>query len=239
MLIGANCPCALIARKVIPGQGNEPYGQRTELGWGIVGNITNKEIDTDNVEGIVLRIGSHPVIIIQKKCERACTFRVTKSAKEVINPWEIRRIMESDFSDFSVDHNPISMDDMNFLEQLKSGIHKLPNGHYEIPLPFHSGLPELPNNKILVLHRLQELKTRMQKDQRYHQHYTSFMNDLLQRGYAEPVSEDESNGIHVWYIPHHDFTGRRNQINCALYLTAVPVIVASHLTSNCYKVPTR
>ena len=41
LLIGANCPRALIPQKVIPGQGDEPYAQRTELGWGIVGNINN------------------------------------------------------------------------------------------------------------------------------------------------------------------------------------------------------
>ena len=121
----------------------------------------------------------------------------------VINSWEIRRIMESDFFERSIDHNPISLDDMNFLKQLKSAIHKLPNDHYEMPFSFRSGLPELPNNNILALCRLQGHKTRMQKDQRYHQHYTSLMNDLLQRGYAEPVAEDKSNGTHVWYMPHH------------------------------------
>ena len=202
LLIGANCPRALIPRKVIPGQGDEPYAQRTELGWGIVGNINNKEIETDNVEGVVHRIISNPVTIGQNR-ERACTFHVTKSVKEIINPQEIRRIMESDFSERSADRNPISLDDLKFLEQLKSGIHKLPNGHYEMPLPFRSGLPELPNNKILALRRLQGLKNRMQKDQRYHQHYTSFMNDLLQRGYAEAVPEGESSGSNVLYIPHH------------------------------------
>ena len=35
------------------------------------------------------------------------------------------------------------------------------------------------------------------------------------------------------------FTTRRNHIHCALYLIAVPVILASHLTRNCYKVATR
>ena len=149
------------------------------------------------------RIISNPVTIGQNR-ERACTFHVTKSVKEIINPaQEIRHIMESDFSERSADRNPISLDDLKFLEQLKSEIHKLPNGHYEMPLPFRSGLPELSNNKILALRRLQGLKNRMQKDQRYHQHYTSFMNDLLQRGYAEAVPEGESSGSNVWYIPHH------------------------------------
>ena len=39
LLIGANCPQAIIPRQVIPGRGNEPYAQLTNLGWGIVGNV--------------------------------------------------------------------------------------------------------------------------------------------------------------------------------------------------------
>jgi hypothetical protein len=101
--------------------------------------------------------------------------------------------MESDFSERSSERNPVSMDDMKFLEQLKDGIHKLPNGHYEMPLPFRNGLPELPDNKLFALRRLLGLKTRMQKDQRYYQHYKAFMNDLFQRGHAEPVPDGESN----------------------------------------------
>ena len=202
LLIGANCPRAIVPRRVIPGRGNEPYALQTDLGWGIVGNVTSNEIDTDIVEGVAHRIVSQPITVVQNR-ERPCTFQVLKSVKEVINPQEIRRIMESDFSERSADRNPISLDDMKFLDQLKSGIHKLPNGHYEMPLPFRSGFPELPNNKVFALRRLERLKTRMQRDQRYYQHYKSFMNDLLQRGYAEPVPEDETNEGKVWYIPHH------------------------------------
>ena len=39
LLIGYNCPRALVPGEVIPPVNNEPYGQRTDLGWGIVGNV--------------------------------------------------------------------------------------------------------------------------------------------------------------------------------------------------------
>jgi hypothetical protein len=40
LLIGANCPQAIVPREVIPGQRNEPYAQRTDLGCGIIGNVS-------------------------------------------------------------------------------------------------------------------------------------------------------------------------------------------------------
>jgi hypothetical protein len=91
----------------MPGRGNEPYAQQTELGWGIVGNITNDEDDSDEIGDAVHRIANQSICAAQTH-ERACTFCVTTSAKEVINPQEIRRMMEWDFSESSEDHNPIS-----------------------------------------------------------------------------------------------------------------------------------
>ncbi|KAK7933319.1 hypothetical protein WMY93_004215 [Mugilogobius chulae] len=72
-----------------------------------------------------------------------------------------------------------------------------------MPLPFkdnHS--PSLPNNKRLATVRLQHLKKRLKADKEYHEHYTAFMNDIVNSGDAELaplVSESET----VWYIPHH------------------------------------
>lgn len=39
LLIGYNCSQALMPREVIPPDGDGPYGQRTDLGWGIVGIV--------------------------------------------------------------------------------------------------------------------------------------------------------------------------------------------------------
>lgn len=204
LLIGANCPRAIVPRQVIPGRDNEPYAERTELGWGIVGNVINCEQDADEHNAITHRLVTQPVVAIHGR-ERACAFRVTRQLKEVINPQHVRHMMESDFSERNADNGPISLDDVKFLDQLKNGIQKTQNGHYEMPLPFRTEMPELPNNKLFALRRLQGLKARLQKDQRYRQHYTTFMKELLDKGYAQPVpdNERESESKQVWYIPHH------------------------------------
>ena len=40
LLIGCNCARAMMPREVIPPDGEGPYGQRTDLGWSIVGVVS-------------------------------------------------------------------------------------------------------------------------------------------------------------------------------------------------------
>ena len=47
LLIGSNCPRAIMPRKIIPGNDNEPYAQKTDLGWGIVGNVSRSNLERD------------------------------------------------------------------------------------------------------------------------------------------------------------------------------------------------
>ena len=63
----------------------------------------------------------------------------------------------------------------------------------------------LPNNKPLALHRLRKLQTRLENNKRYREDYTTFMNELIEKNYAERVPENEHTNEDgdVWYIPHH------------------------------------
>ncbi|KAJ8038907.1 hypothetical protein HOLleu_16467 [Holothuria leucospilota] len=52
LLIGYNCPRALIPRKVIPPSRDGPYAQLTDLGWGIVGMISSDQIEISDYDPI-------------------------------------------------------------------------------------------------------------------------------------------------------------------------------------------
>jgi hypothetical protein len=91
LLIGANCPRAIVPRKVIPGCGNEPYAQQTDLGWGIVGNVNELTQVNDEPTGKAHRIVTH-VAVPRGERERRCTFSIKKIVKEVINPQQIRQM---------------------------------------------------------------------------------------------------------------------------------------------------
>ena len=201
LLIGANCPQAIMPRQVIPGRWNEPYAQLTNLGWGIVGNVDESYRGEEDVEGVVHRT----VTRVPESSKRGCTFAIKRTVKELINPQQVRQMMELDFSEGGKPTQPLSIDDRKFLKQLQEGVHQTNNRHYEMPLPFRESLPELPNNKLQAMRRLERLKCRLKKDEKYRRHYFTVMNELIKRGYAERVPEHElsNESETAWYIPHH------------------------------------
>lgn len=65
-------------------------------------------------------------------------------------------------------------------------------------------LPDLPNNRPLVEHRLNSLRKRLLKDTELFSRCSSFMLDLLNKGYTKRVPENRyRNDSKVWYLPHH------------------------------------
>ena len=50
---------------------------------------------------------------------------------------------------------------------------------------------EVPNNKTLLLHRLERLKTRLKNHVQYRKDYADFINNLISKNYAKKFSEQE------------------------------------------------
>ena len=179
-------------REIIPGEDDSPYALRSNLGWLIIGKISQPLSGEDGDED---EIGvSHRVYTIQA-CEpfnpqvdaeglnkRSCNFSVKTNVKEVINPFHIIKMFEMDFSEKRADRQAtLSQDDLKFLKRMEEGIQQTADGHYEMPLPFRGNTPKLPNNKSLALRQLGKLKTRMENDMKYHRDYVAFMQDIIKR----------------------------------------------------------
>ncbi|XP_063436812.1 uncharacterized protein LOC134718246 [Mytilus trossulus] len=202
LLIGYNCPRALIPREVIPSIDNGPYGQKTDLGWGIVGIVDPLQIDNCDSIGFSHRTLALEVpneLSIKSGDSEHVYFSFGSSVKEII-PSEVARMMELDFSDRNVNKISYSYDDKRFISILDEGI-SVENGHYVMPLPFKD---KNPPNKNIAVTRLNQLKGRLQRDKTYRTHYFTSMNDFIEKGYVEKVeSSKQDNDGHVWYIPHH------------------------------------
>ena len=99
-----------------------------------------------------------------------------------------------DFSE-RADGRALSLEDKKFLKKMDENIHQEPDDHCQMPLLFREDAPNLPKNNVSALHRLGKLKCHL-KDLRYHQDYTEFMDDVIQRGYAERVPKGELHEPH-------------------------------------------
>ena len=204
LLIGRDCPRAIKPREVILGNPDDPYAVRTLLGWGIVGPVTaNETYSEDGTTVTSNRILSKEVGTTGQVRDR---FIATIQAKEVhiTSPSDIRRVLESDFAEAKNANPATSQEDRQFISQVNKGVVHLPDGHYEIPLPLKSTTLQLLDNKVMAEQRLRHLKKRMEKDQEYKQDYTTFMNSIIEQGYAERVPKEEVDKTgSSWYIPHH------------------------------------
>lgn len=182
LLIGYDCPSALAPMEVITGSKNEPFAQRTELGWSITGS-SNPHLDRQGSQSFVHRV----------------------AVKEIPAPsaTDVLKTLESDFNERNYEDKYVSQEDVVFIQLLSGNIKQKEDGHYEMPLPFKgSTLPSLPNNKKLATIRLQHLKKKLKANKQYYDHYKAFMEEMIKRGDAEPVTTTPE-GETVWYIPHH------------------------------------
>lgn len=180
LLIGYNCPKALAPRQVIVGKDDEPYAVRTDLGWSIVGS----------------EAPHHETGMMNSLCHRV-------AVKEIppVTPMDAIRALESDFKEVRENDKTVSQEDLIFLDKLKEGIRKDEQGHYEMPLPFKER-PYMLDNRLLAEIRLNHLKRRLSRDERYKEDYVKYMSDIIKRGDAEEAKDDGLPG-EKWYIPHH------------------------------------
>lgn len=169
LLIGSDCPLALAPQEVITGGENDPFAQRTELGWTIVGS-SNPHLDRQGNQRFV--------------------HRVTVKEIPAPSPTDVLKVLESDFNErkYADKDKYVSQDDVRFIQLLSDNITQRKDGHYEMPLPFKSTEPPLlPDNKKLATIRLQHLKKRLKNNERYKEQYKAFMKDMIKKGDAEPV----------------------------------------------------
>ena len=179
LLIGYNCPKALVPRQVVTGTDAEPYAVRTDLGWSVIGAANTQEGDVDS-----------------SQCGRVATRELPG-----MTPKDVLKALEADFSERSSKDISYSQEDIEFVKLLETTIAKNEDGHLIMPLPFKKR-PDMPNNRRLAEVRLKHLQRKMERDERYKEQYQAFMTEMIKKGYAERVQEETPPGS-TNYIPHH------------------------------------
>ena len=194
LLIGNNCPSIVRPRKVLVGGEDDPYGQRSLMGWGIIGKVCKTTGEVNHKEVVCNKV-------VAKETHEHFAF--TTKVKEVINPQKIIKILESDFTESSVNTKPYSAEDRRFLNILENGIVKRSDGHYQMPLPLKTDKPSLSFNRELAVKRWHQLLARFKRHPKFLEDYRLFMKDVITLC-AEEVPPDR-HGVQdgmVNYVPH-------------------------------------
>ena len=166
LLIGSNCPRVIRPREIIAGGDDDPYGQRSLLGWGVIGNVC-KDV--------------HPAVcnrVVASSSENSRHFVYGTQVREVLSPERVLKVLASDFSE-SHRKKPYSVEDEKFLHIMETGIKKTSDNHYEMPLPLKSEKTTLPNNRQLAVKRWSQLSARFRRNGKFLEDYQVFMRDVI------------------------------------------------------------
>jgi hypothetical protein len=194
LLIGNNCPRIVRPREVIVGGEDDPYGQRSLLGWGVIGNVCKSSEKDD-----VIRDGYCNKTVVTSYPN----FAFATKAKEIIQPQKVLEVLESDFIERQTDRKAYSVEDAQFMRILENGIKQLPDGHYEMPLPLKSDRIVLPNNRTLAVKRWQQLLMRFKRNPKFLSDYKVFMEDVLDHcAERVPANRLDVEDGKINYVPH-------------------------------------
>lgn len=171
MLIGTNAHSAMEPWKIIHSKDNGPYAVKTTLGWVVNGPLK---------KGDDYHKSSH-------YSQRASVNRISVSDVDSM----LLQQYNHDFPEQACEEkSEMSQEDVQFMKSVTETIKKV-NGHYSIRMPLRNKNVVMPSNKCVAEQRASNLKRKLAKNSSFHDDYKTFMSDLLNKGYAVGVPEDE------------------------------------------------
>ena len=178
LLIGQDCPEALMPLTVVPGGKGEPYAIRSRLGWTVSGPVSSNA-GRDSYASHYISRGK----LLEDKVDRF---------------WKIES------SGIYEHEKGTSIEDRQVMA-LWDEKREFTDGHYVLPIPFKRQDRKLYDNLHMAEKRLMSLKRKLSRNEKLHREYAKGMEDLMSQGYAVPVPEQDiaRDDGKVWYLPHH------------------------------------
>ncbi len=182
MLIGTNAPRLLEPWEIVNSCGDGPYAIRTVLGWAINGPLNGNGSSSD--------MGLSSAVVN----------RISVSNLEVM----LDRQYNHDFNEKTSEDKEMSREDLRLTKIMESSA-TLQVERYTLKLPLKKPDVLLPNNFAVAKQRMLGLRRRFVNNPTLHREYSSFLNGVIGKGYAELVPQQQlQNGSgKVWHIPHH------------------------------------
>src|SRR5215469_8834303 len=185
ILIGVNHAHILKPLEVVEGYYNQPYAIRYKHGWSLIGE--NKRNNT-----------------IRKNytCHKMTIKEVDDIEENSIDILE--KYCSNEFSDIDSEEIQPSRDDYRWKSEIDKNIYRNERGNFVLPLPFKDEtiMSDL-NNRNQALSRAIALKSKLMKNEEYFLKYKDFMQDMLDKNYAEKVPQSELLNSPKFYLTHH------------------------------------
>ena len=198
LLIGSNCPKAIEPRDFIVGDHGGPFAVKTFAGWTVIGPIQKLQSQT--------QVNCHRVMVKEVDSNRPPQhyFTAEDKVKEIITPKDLNRMLDLEFNTSrSRNDSGLSLDVTRLMKLMKKEC-KLVDGYYQLPLHLRNQNVQMPNNRDVALQRMNGLKKRFIKNDKFYNGYSAFMEEIIAKDYARKVSNSgESSENQRWYIPHH------------------------------------
>ena len=182
LLIGVDVPEALQPVEIRKSRNGGPFAVKTRFGWTLNGPLNRSSRG------------------------KYCFFMNATSSSDEFLSNQLKNYFNQDFNESLADDGKMmSVQDKRALKIFEESAH-LVNGHYQIAILWKQGQPCMPNNRRLAEQRLGHLKRRLILDPALKQRYANFIDDLLDKGYACRVPDQQlsCNDETVWYLPHHN-----------------------------------
>ena len=174
LLLGMNASELLRPLEVAKGPDNSPFGIRYLHGWALNGSLNGP--------------GSTFVHRVE----------VRSRVEEMIE-----QFYAQEFKDTELDEKAPSVEEQEFLSRAKTSLH-YDGGHFCLDLPVRRTAPPFQNNCRQAYRRIEATRSRLQRDDGLQADYSKFMQEMLERGFMEPVPDVRgASSSDVWYIVHH------------------------------------
>ena len=174
ILLGRDAPEFLKILESINGPTGAPWAVRSAMGWSILGELC-----------------------LDSRSSKSSLKSVNKVSHTQLPMRDIDDVFQQSPNDECLS---ISRDDRKFLDLVQDGIHRNEAGNLEFPLPLRTPRPQMPDNRLQVLHRFRKLQARLARDPSLCAMYKEFMDNIVGKGHvaiARPRDRE-----HSFYIPH-------------------------------------
>ncbi|XP_059047222.1 uncharacterized protein LOC131842668 [Achroia grisella] len=186
VLIGSDNWHLIVTRKLLIGRHNQPAASLTRLGWVIHGTVPRSVVEDE---------------------EHVLHVRLTqRNAEPDMRHIEgiIKAHYDIDALGISSKRLPIAKEERAVATFNRTATRV--DGRYVVGLPWERDNVALPPSYDMAASRLRGIERRMDRSTEFRLAYTAEINKLLDKGYAEKVTDDRFNNDRAWYLPHFGVT---------------------------------